>query len=170
MSQFSEQELLTGCINNDRKFQKALYEDYKDAMYNVCYRILNNKEIALEALQDGFIQVFKSIQSFKGNSTLGTWIKTLMARAAYKHIEIEQIKYVEDVTEMSPIVWPSKINPVDLVKAMNTLPKGAKLVFLLAEVEGYSHKEIADFMKISVGTSKSQLHFAKQKLQTYLSA
>jgi RNA polymerase sigma factor (sigma-70 family) len=170
MNQFTQYQMVQGCLHNDRKMQKELYEAYKDAMYTICYRVLGNKELALEALQDGFIQVFKSIQSFKGESTIGTWIKTIMARASYKLLQTEQIKFVEDINELSPIQWPNSISPIDLEKAINQLPSGAKMVFLLAEVEGYAHKEIAELLSISIGTSKSQLHFAKQKLQQYLSA
>jgi RNA polymerase sigma factor (sigma-70 family) len=167
---YTQDELLQGCLANDRKMQREVYDKYKDAMYTICFRILNNQELALEALQDGFVQVFKSMQSFRAESTIGAWIKTIVARAAYKQIDKNKIKYLEDVTALSPIEWPSSISPIDLENAIKKLPYGAKMVFLLAEVEGYSHKEIADMMEISVGTSKSQLYAAKQKLQIYLSA
>jgi RNA polymerase sigma factor (sigma-70 family) len=170
MANYTQEELVAGCILNDRKIQREVYDKYKDAMYTICFRVLNNQELALEALQDGFVQVFKSIQSFRAESTIGAWIKTIVARAAYKQIDKNKIKFLEDITSLSPIEWPSSISPLDLDKAIKQLPHGAKMVFLLAEVEGYSHKEIADMMEISVGTSKSQLHAAKQKLQVYLTA
>jgi RNA polymerase sigma factor (sigma-70 family) len=170
MPQYSQDELVQGCLANDRRIQREVYDKYKDAMYTICYRILGNQELALEALQDGFVQVFKSIHSFKAQSTIGAWIKTIIARTAYKHIEKNKLHYLEDITPLSPIVWPNRVSGIDLENAMAQLPRGAKMVFILAEIEGYTHKEIADMMEISEGTSKSQLHAAKQKLQQYLSA
>jgi RNA polymerase sigma factor (sigma-70 family) len=167
---YSQQELLQGCLLNDRRMQKALYDQYKDAMYTICYRILNQEDSALDAVQEGFIAVFKGITTFKGESTIGAWIKTIITRSAFKQLNKQKIQYLEDLESESPIIWPSEISKSDLQKAINSLPPGAKMVFILAEVEGYSHKEISDLMNISTGTSKSQLFAAKSKLKTFLSA
>jgi RNA polymerase sigma factor (sigma-70 family) len=167
---YAQQELVDGCKNNDRVIQREVYDRYKDAMYTICYRILNNQEQALDALQEGFVQFYKSIHSFKAESTLGTWMKTIMVRSAYKLIEKNKLIFLDESHEDLSIAWPSTIDAMDLEKAINTLPNGAKMAFLLAEVEGYSHKEIAEMLDISVGTSKSQLHAAKRKLQQLLSA
>ncbi len=170
MYKYSQDELIQGCLTNNRIVQREVYERYKDAMYTICYRILNNQEQAIDALQEGFIQVFKSIPSFKEASTLGTWMKTIMVRSAYKLVEKQKTVFLDEIMEQSFIQWPAAIDAMDLEKAINHLPKGAKTIFLLAEVEGYSHKEIADMLNVSVGTSKSQLHAAKQKLQYLLTA
>jgi RNA polymerase sigma factor (sigma-70 family) len=167
---YAPQELIDGCKNNDRIVQREVYERYKDAMYTICYRILNNQELALDALQEGFVQFYKSINSFREESTLGSWMKTIMVRSAYKLIEQNKIVFLDEEHEEHSIIWPSTISNIDLERAINTLPNGAKITFLLAEVEGYSHKEIAEMLNISIGTSKSQLHAAKRKLQQVLSA
>jgi RNA polymerase sigma factor (sigma-70 family) len=168
---YAQAELIQGCLSNDRKMQKALYEQYKNAMYTICYRILNHQELAMEALQDGFINVFTHIKSFRADATLGAWIKTIVIRAAYKYLDESKLQFSSiDTIEDEAIVWPTTINPIDLEKAINSLPQSSKMIFLLAEVEGYAHKEIAELLNISIGTSKSQLHYAKSKLQKYLTA
>jgi RNA polymerase sigma factor (sigma-70 family) len=170
MIPYTQQEMVQGCINNDRLVQRDLYNKYKDAMYTICYRILNDQDRALDAVQEGFINVFKYISSFRQESTLGAWIKTIMIRSAYKLVDNKKIAFLEDLSNIAPAVWPSKIDAMDLEKCINQLPKGARAIFLMAEIEGYSHKEISETLEISVGTSKSQLHAAKQKLQQLLGA
>jgi RNA polymerase sigma factor (sigma-70 family) len=170
MTPYTQDEMVQGCINNDRLVQRDVYNKYKDAMYTICYRILGHQEDAVDAVQNGFIQAFKSIATFKQESTLGAWIKTIMVRNSYKLISNKKIAFLEDLTDIAPVQWPSQIDSMDLEKAIAQLPKGARTIFIMAEVEGFSHQEIADNLEISVGTSKSQLHAAKRKLQEYLSA
>jgi RNA polymerase sigma factor (sigma-70 family) len=81
-----EQSLITACLAHDRLAQKTLYDRYKRAMYTLAYRITGNFETANEVLQDGFLQVFRSLGNFRNESTLGAWIKTIVVRTAYKPI------------------------------------------------------------------------------------
>ncbi len=165
----SEELLLTElCIKSDRKAQKKLYDKYKDSMYTTALRITGNEDDAAEALQDSFIQVFHSISKFMGKSTLGAWIKTITVRASLKKIKT-QIKY-EDLenVEKEIINWPDNTTGEVLEKAINQLNPGYRSVFVLTEVEGYKHKEVAEMLNISVGTSKSQLFHAKRVLKQKL--
>ena len=162
----TEEEIIEGCVREDRKLQKALYEKYCNAMFSSAYRILNNYELANDALQEAFIQVFRDIGKFRGESTLGAWIKTIVVRTAIRKLKKEKmfVDFEESKNEM-PFVNPDSLDGEYLEKAILSLPDGFRTVFLLVEVEGYTHKEVAGMLDISEGTSKSQLHYAKKKLQ-----
>jgi RNA polymerase sigma factor (sigma-70 family) len=162
----SDTKLIEGCLKNERSSQKQLYEKYKDAMYSIAYRILRNEDLACDALQEGFIRVFSSLGTFRFESTLGAWIKTIIVRATMRLLEQESRKpeYDEDLFEQI-ISWDDNLTGELLDKAIARLSPGYRAVFVLIEVEGYSHKEVAEMLNISVGTSKSQLSRAKVCLQ-----
>lgn len=165
-----ENELLQGCLRNERTAQRQLYEQYKRAMYTVAFRILNDADHAHDALQDGFIEVFKNIESFKGQSTIGAWIKVIVVRKALAKLKAEQKFETLDTDQHdSPVAWPDTLTAQYLDKAIRELPAGYRSVFTLIEVEGYAHKEVAEMLNISESTSKSQLFHAKKQLQKKLS-
>ena len=169
MPKFREEEIINGCLKNDRVAQKALYDQYKTKMYTIAYRITNNFEDANDALQEGFIQVFDNLKSFNGASKLGTWIHTIIARAALKKIK-KRIHFVEIEVAQEPITidWGSTIDIQLLEKAIASLPDGYRSIFTLYEIEGFKHREIAEMMDISVNTSKTQLLKAKRMLRENL--
>ena len=166
-----ESDLIDACLANDRLAQKKLYEKYKNAMYSVCYRITNDYDMANDVLQDAFIQIFKSLASFRRESTLGAWIKTIVVRTAIKKIKKTK-KFVElddRITSGDDFIdWGHYLDAEYLEKAILSLPGGYRSVFVLIEVEGYSHKEVGKMLGISEGTSKSQLFHAKKKLRVKL--
>ncbi len=164
-----EEKILQGCLKNDREAQKALYDKYKTEMYTLSYHITNNFEDANDVLQEGFLQVFENLKSFKGNSQLGTWIHTIIARAALKKIK-NKMHFVDisEVEEPDTLDWNSITDVQYLEKAIASLPVGYRSIFTLYEVEGFKHKEIAEMMNISVNTSKTQLHKAKRMLMERL--
>ena len=156
--------LVKKCLRNDRKSQRQLYDLYKDAMFTICFRIAGNEDDAKDALQEGFIAVFNGLSSYKGQSTIGAWIKTIIVRTALrkvKKLHFEDIENVEDQTVSFDDTFSGEV----LHNAIMQLDSGFRTVFILYAVEGYSHKEIAEMLNINIGTSKSQLHYAKKKLQ-----
>jgi len=166
---FSEQEIVEGCLLNQRLFQKMLFEKYKDGMYTVVYRILRNEEQACDALQEGFIQVFLYLKNYRFESSLGCWIKTIMVRRALKILK-DSIQF-EDINSLNRTLsysWDENLTGEILDKAIAGLSPGYRTVFLLVEVEGYSHKEVAEMLNIAEGTSKSQLSRSKIILQEHL--
>lgn len=166
----TETDLIQACLANDRMAQKALYEKYKKAMYTLAYRITGDFESANDVLQDAFLKVFRGLHSFRGESTLGAWIKTIVVRTAYSKIRRNKM-YFEDIENVNPntmVDWGDFLQAEYLEKAIKSLPDGYRSVFVLIEVEGYSHKEVAEMLGISVGTSKSQLFYAKRKLREIL--
>ncbi|TRX53699.1 RNA polymerase sigma factor [Fulvivirga sp. M361] len=167
-----EAELADRCLTHDRVAQKLLYDRYKDAMYTILLRMLNNEYDAADALQEAFIRIFRSLKGFKKESSLGAWIKTIVIRAGLekqkKHLIFEEIN--EERQALEPIIWDSDLTGEYLEKAIAQLPNGYKNVFLLIEVEGYTHREVAELVGISEGTSKSQLYYAKKSLQKTLAS
>lgn len=165
----TEVEIVEGCLKNDRKSQIALFERYKDAMYTIAYRILRDEDLACDAIQEGFIRVYGSLKNYEGKSTLGAWIKTIMVRSTLRLIEkrFETIDY-ETGLKNETIEWDENLTGELLDKAIAELHPGYRSVFVLIEVEGYLHKEVAEMLGISEGTSKSQLSRAKRILQEKL--
>ena len=168
-TRMTESQLIDACLREERLAQKQLYDRYKDAMYTVAYRITGDFDLANDALQDGFINIFRGLPKFRRESTLGAWIKKIIVRAALKRIR--NLKPIETLNEEHTgglIDWGDHLQAEYLEKAIMALPDGYRSVFVMIEVEGYSHKEVAENLDISVGTSKSQLFYAKKKLRASL--
>ncbi|MDD2633713.1 MAG: RNA polymerase sigma factor [Bacteroidales bacterium] len=169
MTYHSETDIIEACLKSDRVAQKALYDQFKTRMYTLAYRITGNFDDANDVLQDGFLQVFRKLHTFKGDSKLGSWIHTIMARTA-----IDRIKHriffedVEKIDTSTPIDWGTSIVIDYLEKAIANLPEGYRTIFTLYEIEGFKHREIAELMDISESTSKSQLFKAKKMLRENL--
>jgi RNA polymerase sigma-70 factor (ECF subfamily) len=167
--QETDTELVNGCKKNDRKFQKNLYDRYKNAMFSTALRIAGDHDLANDALQEAFIDVFENIGSFRFESSLGAWIKTIVIRKSIRRLKLEKChEPLEEVEHIEAIETDFDFTADDLDKAINSLPESARAVFLLIEVEGYKHQEVAEILGISVGTSKSQLNYSKKLLQRRL--
>lgn len=162
--------MIAGCCKNRRKHQKQLYDRYCDAMFTIAYRMVKDQDLANDVLQTAFIQVFKDIKQFRGQSTIGAWIKTIVVRSAIRQLKKENNMLCLDVVHPNGenISWPEEMRGDDLEQAILSLPAGYRTVFLLVEVEGYKHNEVAEMLGISEGTSKSQLYRAKKQLQVAL--
>jgi RNA polymerase sigma factor (sigma-70 family) len=165
----TEKQLIDGCIANDRIAQRELYERYKNAMFTLSYRITNDFELANDVLQEGFVQVFRAIEQFRGDSTIGAWIKIIMVRTAYRKVK-QRVTFddIDNLPADTLVQWGNSLDAEYLEKAIQALPEGYRTVFVLIEIEGYPHKEVAEMLGISEGTSKSQLFYAKKRLREML--
>jgi RNA polymerase sigma factor (sigma-70 family) len=161
----SEEQIISGCLKNDRAAQKAFYDLFKSKMFTLAYRITNNFEDAGDVLQEGFLEIFENLKTFKGNAKLGTWVHTIIARKALKKIK-GSIKFddLTDIPRDKDLDWGNDIDLQLLEIAIRELPDGYRAVFTLYEIEGFTHAEIANMLDISANTSKSQLHKAKRVL------
>lgn len=166
----NEKALIKLCLSKDRTAQRELFLAYKDAMFTVLYRLLGNTEDAEEALQDGFIKVYSHLSSFEQKSTLGAWMKTIFIREALQRLRKTNLldSDSEKVEDAESVSFDDSLTGEVLEKAILSLDNGFRTVFLLIEVEGYKHREVAEMLNISVGTSKSQLSRSKQKLKGIL--
>lgn len=146
-----------------------VYDRYCDAMFTIAYRIIGDYDIANDALQETFIQVFTDIDQFREASSLGAWIKTILIRTSYRKLKKENIFISASKDQVTEVIsWPDEMTGEDLEKAILSLPEGSRTIFILIEVEGYKHREVAEMLNISEGTSKSQLYYAKQQLRERL--
>ncbi len=175
------QEIIEGCVKNKRKYQKKLFDLYYGKMLGVCLRYAKNPDEAKDMVQNGFIKVFKKLEVYNFTGSLEGWIRRIMVNTAIDQIrknkkdpfhlnEEIQIKNLEEDApfEAQEAENEVKIKAEKALKAISELPAGYRTVFNLFVIEGYSHKEIADFLNISEGTSKSNLAKAKQKLRQKL--
>ncbi len=158
----------------DRVAQREIYELYSVPMFHVALRILNNREEAEDVLQEAFLDMFRKVHTFRGESTFGAWFKRIVANRSIN--QLKKKKYFTDDVENLPEVAEEEEEgerendySVDHIKeAMSVLPAGFRTVFSLYMFEDYSHQAIAEEMGISVGTSKSQLSRAKLKVKEWL--
>ena len=166
----TEKDLIDACLSQDRQAQFELFERYKVAMFNVIFRISNDYDQANDVLQEGFIEVFRHLKSFRRDSAIGAWIKTIMIRKALKSIKA-QVAFEELNEEIitNELILDQWIDAELLDLAIRSLPESSRAVFVLFEIEGYSHEEISKLLNVTIGTSKSQLNYAKKLLQSKLS-
>lgn len=140
-------------------------------MYSSAYRILNDYSLANDALQDAFMYVFKELNQFQFRSSLGTWIKTIVIHTALKVLKKQKTFIFSELnSKVNYVTWDEPLVGEHLERAILSLPDGYRAIFLLVEVEGYKHREVAEMLKISEGTSKSQLFHAKKYLKSILSS
>jgi len=168
-------KLISGCLNNERASQEALYKLFHSDMLRVCYTYLNNRELAREALNSGFLKVFQSIGNFddqKGN--LGGWIRKLMIHTSIdlcrKELVFKQIVPLDSEAEeifITPNIL-ERLHFEDILASIHTLPYAMQTVFNLYILDGFTHKEIGDQLGISEATSRWYLSEAKKKLKTLL--
>lgn len=167
----TEHQLIEHCIRGERAAQRLLYDRYSKAMFTTAYRITGDFDLAGEVIQDAFLQVFRHIGDFEKRSTIGAWIKVIVVRTAVRKVERRKMIFEEmpDNFADGQVDWGGHDLDMDyLERAIQSLPEGARAVFVLAEVDGYAHKEIATMLNVSEGTSKSQLSYAKKKLREML--
>lgn len=165
----SDEKIVKGCISKDRVFQQILFDKYRKMMFSIAYRITSDTDLANDALQDSFIEIFKCLKNFQYKSSLDKWIKTIVIRFSIKLLNKEK-KYLEkeDLDNVIIEEQPIDFTAEELDKAILSLPSRNRAVFVLIEIEGYKHKEVADMLNVSVGTSKSQLNYAKNLLRKKL--
>ncbi len=166
----SESDLINGCLEGSRRMQEELYNRFSPRMYAVCLRYAGNAEEAEDILQEGFIKIFKKLESFRGEGSFEGWIRRIFVNTAIEHFRRK--RYLMPVTEKEENTIEGKyvsaldaLAEKDIIALIQELSPGYRTVFNMYVVEGYTHKEIADMLGISEGTSKSQLSRAKVILQ-----
>jgi RNA polymerase sigma factor (sigma-70 family) len=169
----TETDLIQGCIEGNPKMQEVLYRQYSPKMYAVCLRYSGHVEDAQDILQEGFIKVYRNLARFRGEGSFEGWMRRIFVNTAIEHYRKSINLYpVTDSQEnnVEDKEWTAfdRMAVKDLVKLIQTLSPGYRTVFNLYVVEGYTHREIAEMMGISEGTSKSQLARAKAVLQNLI--
>ena len=166
----SESDLIKGCLEGDRRMQEELYRRFSPRMYGVCLRYAADADEAADILQEGFIKVFKKLDSYRGEGSFEGWIRRIFVNTAIEHFRRKT--YQQPITEQHENTVEGRslsaldsLAEKDILKLIQELSPGYRTVFNLYVVEGYTHKEIGELLNISEGTSKSQLARAKLALQ-----
>lgn len=166
---FIHQDLIAESIKGNNRARYQLYELYSKAMFNVCYRMMNNREDAEDMLQEAFVQAFQKLETFRSESSFGTWLKTITVHACINALNKRKpdLKYIDDLhryekAEEEP--EDALYTTQNVLDAMNQLPEGGRIVFSLYLLEGYDHGEIAQILNITESTSKTQFMRAKRRV------
>ncbi len=176
----SEQDVIHGAKQGDPDCFESLYNQHKRHVYALCFRITRNTAEAEDLTQEVFLQLFRKVATFRGDSAFSTWLHRVAVNVALMHLRRKSLPQAPEPLESeTPDGAKKEIGATDetlavtvdrilLQRSVNRLPPGYRVVFLLHDVEGYEHKEIAQMMRCSVGNSKSQLHKARLKLRSHL--
>lgn len=177
----TEARLISRAQRGDEVSFSALYEAHKRRVYSLCLRMTGNIAEAEDLCQEAFLQLFRKISTFRGESAFSTWLHRLAVNVVLMHLRkkgLQQVSLDEvDSSQDEPVKRDygdedrrliGSVDRVSLERAIAELPPGYRTVFILHDIEGYEHNEIAEIMKCSVGNSKSQLHKARMKLREWL--
>lgn len=171
---YSEEEILKGCHKNKRQYQEILYNKYAKKMYGICLSYAGDRDLAQDMLQESFIKIFNRIKDFKQEGSLEGWIRKIITNTAIDHLRQKTRiqNYISDKTEINEDIYEAEalqnLQTEDVLNQVAKLPEGARVVFNLYALEGYTHKEIADKLNITEGTSKSQFNRARKLLMSWL--
>lgn len=166
-----ERELLLECQRNDRKAQRKVYEKMAGRLYSVCRRYLKSNEDIEEVLADTFYKIFTKIGQLQNPDTFEAWAKKITVNECLQKLRTDKALFIsleEHFVESSMGSSEHISFEKDILSLLRFLPEGCRAIFNLFVIEGYPHKEIASMLSISEGTSKSQLNFARKKLQELL--
>ncbi len=185
-----EKDIIKRCKQGDRQAQQYVYEKYAPVMLAICVRYVRDKMLAEDIMQDGFITIFSKIAQFKELGSFEGWMKRIMVNASLRvlqniskniHYNIEDVKNTNianlqdntqelDINYADPrsVIENTTFSQDEIMKVVSELPDGFRIVFNMYAIEGYKHKEIADILKISISTSKTQLIRARKQLQDKL--
>lgn len=168
-----DQEWIEGCKKGDSTAQKQVFDQFSSKMYAVCCRYIKDKMEAEDVLVTAFTKVFDRIGQFKNEGSFEGWIRRIVVNESLTWLRQHKFMHVETDIEAADYepdyqVMEDHLQAEDLMKMIDGLPAGYKVVFNLYAIEGYSHKEIADQLGINENTSKSQLSRARVYLQKQL--
>jgi RNA polymerase sigma-70 factor (ECF subfamily) len=177
----SEAEAIERAKLGDAEAFEVLYSLHKRRVYSLCLRMTSNTAEAEDLTQEAFLQLFRKIGTFRGESAFSTWlhrmaVNVVLMQLRKKSLPVVPLEDTIETEEDTPKKEPGAEDPVlagsvdrlQLKKAVESLPPGYRTIFVLHDVEGYEHNEIAEIVGCSIGNSKSQLHKARMKLRELL--
>ena len=170
-----ETQLIDRAQAADSRAFESLYRQHVDKVYGLCLRMTGNVGEAEDCTQEAFIQTWRQIKRFRGDSAFSTWlhriaVNTVLGRMRKSKREHDRLQAVADQAHEPAVARADTGELRDLAKAVDKLPEGARHVFVLTAVYGYSHEEASNMLGIAVGTSKAQLHRARRVLVQQLDA
>jgi RNA polymerase sigma-70 factor (ECF subfamily) len=170
-------EVIQGCLNSNRVAQRKVYETYYPVMLAIVRRYIKDEEEALDVLNQGYIKIFKKIDQYHPENSFEGWCKRIIINTALDHLRsskrYKDLFSFDAIMPSSGQVYNDGINNMsvqELMEIIDTISPISKVVFNMFAIDGYSHKEIADHLNMSVGTSKWHLSSARKQIQTKLKA
>ena len=181
-AEFDEAGAIERARQGDETAFQALYDRHKRRVYSLCLRMTANTAEAEDLTQEAFLQLYRKIGTFRGESAFSTWLHRLSVNVVLMHLRKKNLPVVslEETTQVGEEDTPKKdfgaedlslagsIDRLQLQRAVDDLPPGYRTIFVLHDIEGYEHNEIAGIVGCSIGNSKSQLHKARMKLRDLL--
>lgn len=168
----NEKALIKKATEADREAQRFIYDTYSAKMLSVCRQYVRDLQFAEDVMINGFMKVFKHIDSFRHQGSFEGWIRKIMVREAISYLRRKQFVVFDDelfeYKAADPISINDDLDVERIQQLIDKLPEGYKMVFVLYAVEGYKHGEIAQMLEISESTSKTQLFKARRMLQEML--
>lgn len=172
-----DRDLITRVLAGDPEAERQLYDTYVDQVWRMAYRFAGDRDRAAEWTQDTFVRAFSRLADFRGEARLGTWIGAIAISVALAGVRQSKRRASREVSLDEAPPLPVRERPrLDsdlrqrLARAVDALAEGYRAVFVLHDVEGYTHEEIGQMLGVTTGTSKAQLHRARGKLREALSA
>ncbi len=167
-----EQELIAGCIEGKSWAQRAIYDRFAATMMSVCVRYVTDRDTAQDILQDGFIKLFSKIDTYSGTGAFGGWARRIFVTTALEYLrrndalkQSANIDDIENFIENYDETAIQKMSADDIMDCIASLADGYRTIFNLYAIEGYNHAEIADMLRITEATSRSQFMRARKILQ-----
>jgi len=170
----NEEVILSGCKKNDRRSQELLYRHFAKKMYAICQSYAGDISLAQDMLQESFIKVFRSISQYKNDGSLEGWIRRIVTNTAIDHLRKRKRTSEYFETDPDDSIYQTSNSALkiigfnELMEQVARLPQGARLIFNMHALDGYSHKEIAEKLEITEGTSKSQFNRARKLLINFI--
>jgi RNA polymerase sigma-70 factor (ECF subfamily) len=172
----TDAELVDRCRRGEAGAFEELYRLHASRVYNLACRFSGSQVEGEDLLQDVFVQVYRKLGSFRGESALGTWIYRLATNVCLDHVRSREAKarlVTDPLGDEAEIgvrrdTRPMRADRLDLERAIASLPLGYRAAFVLHDVEGFEHHEVASMLGIAEGTSKSQVHKARLRIREYL--
>lgn len=164
--------LLERCKKKEGNAYKELYEQYAKAMFSISMRIVNNRDEAEDILQESFLKAFKDMARFDNRAAFGSWMKRVVINHSLDVVRKQKLNFIsiDDADDIETEESEEQISydAASIAECINQLPQGYRVILTLFLLEEYSHKEIAEMLNISEGTSKSQYNRARKKLATLI--
>ena len=168
----NEKQLIKKSAAGNREAQKHLYEKYAPKMLGVCRQYIKDIHFAEDVMINGFVKVFKNLDSFRYDGSFEGWIRRIMVRESITHLRKRQFVVYDDSvydrTTLESAPLSSELDLAHIQNLIDALPEGYRAVFVLFAIEGYTHTEIATMLSISEGTSRSQLFKSRKMLKEKL--
>lgn len=180
MNKIDDEDIVKGCLKNERYYQELLYEKYSSKMFGICLRYAPDRDIAEDIFQEGFIRVFQTLGQFRWQSALSSWMYKVFVSTAVNYIQRKlktrfevsinerNIQEEEELSEQEQDHWMNHISSEEALQMVQNLPEKYRLIVNLYAVDRMNHSEIAQMLGISETTSRSQLSRARKMLNEQL--